>query len=209
MGVERAREALARLLLSDVPLRERLEAQWPYADKHLIAEAIERAALDFIENPCRFDAKRGKSLSNFLLVIALRRMRDLGRTEHRYRRIQQNPLLAGEAIEPFLSASAAAPSAAEVLMAAEDEAEAGWTRARRRELMEEFAQRQSPTDRQMLKLMREDECDYPAYADVLGIGDRPESEQREFIERVRDRLRHGLRRWMLKHERTISHGRSA
>ena len=70
MGVERAREALARLLLSDEALRGRLEAQWPYADKHLIAEAIETAVLDYLDNPSRFDAKQGKTLPNFLLLVA-------------------------------------------------------------------------------------------------------------------------------------------
>ena len=101
----------------------RLEAQWPYADKHLISEAIETAVLDYLDNPSRFDPSQGKPLPNFILLVAQRRMANLERAEHRHRRTLQDLPLADKALEPFLDRSAAPPSPAEFLMAAEDDAE--------------------------------------------------------------------------------------
>jgi hypothetical protein len=197
LGIARAREALARLLLSDVPLRERLEAQWRHADKHLIAEAMEDAVLACIDHPCLFDPNCGKTLPSFLVLIALRRMASLERTECRRRQRLENLAPAEESLDAFPSLFASAPSPAELLIAAEERAEGERTRAGRRELLEGFARGQSPTDRQMLELMLKGERHYAPYAEALGIGDRPELEQREAVGRAKDRIGRRLRRWML------------
>ena len=196
-GVECVREALARRLLSGGALQARLEAQWPYADKQLVAEAVETAALEYLDDPGRFDPSQGKTLPNFLLLIAQRRMADWERAQHRRRKMLQDRLLAEGALQPFLDPFAAAPSAAEVVMAVEDEAEAKRVRARRRRLLEQFAQRQSPTDRQVLKMIRKGQHRHPAYARVLGITGKPEPAQEDIVNREKHRIRQALERWML------------
>jgi hypothetical protein len=198
LGVARAREAFAGLLLSDVSLRKRLESLWPRADEHLIAEAIEDAILDYIDNPRRFDPNRGKTLASFLLLIALRRMANSERTEDRQGQRLENLVLAEEALGPFPSLSASAPSPAELFMAAEDDAERERIWARRRLLLDEFAQHQSTDDRQILEMMLRGERHYAPYAKVLGITARLEFEQREIVNREKHSLHEALRRWALK-----------
>ncbi|MGO8678151.1 MAG: hypothetical protein ACLQVX_20095 [Limisphaerales bacterium] len=197
-GIARAREALARLLLSDVPLRERLEAQWPYADKHLIAEAIERAVLDYIDHPCRFDAKQWRPLTEFLLLVARRRLADLERTEHRRRQKLQDALLAEDAGEPLLNPRTVERSPAELLVAAEDDAQGERARAQRRRLLTEFRQQQSSRDRHVLDLMLAGERHHRLYAEVLGIADGSEAERRVIVNQAKYRLFRALKRRMLR-----------
>jgi len=197
LGVERAQEALGRMLLGGGALAARLEAQWPYADQQLVAEAIDTAALDYLDRPGRFDPSQGKTLPNFLLLIAWRRIADSERTEARHRRMLQSLLLAGYTLEPFLDPFAAAPSSAEIIMAAEDDAEAERVLAPRKLLLAEFAQRKSPTDRQVLRLIREGEHRQAAYAQALGITDKREPAQEDIVNREKHRLSRALKAWML------------
>ena len=148
-GVECARQAMAGLLLGGEALRARLGARWPHADEQLVAEAIETAVLDYLDHPSRFDPSQGKTLPNFLLLTAQRRMANLERTEHRERQKLHDAPLAEEALEPFLNPFVAAPSPAEIIMAEEDEAETERVFAWRRQGLEKFAQRQPPRAREV------------------------------------------------------------
>jgi len=196
-GVERARDALGRMLLGGEALRARLQDRWPYADRQLVAEAIETAMLDYVDHPSRFDPGLGKTLPNFLLLIAQRRMADSERTEQRRRRMLQCRLLAGDPLEPFLDPFAASPSPAEIIMAAGDDAKAERVLARRKQLLAEFAQRRSPTDGRVLKLIRQGQHRHAAYATALSIAGKVTPAQREIVNRERHRIRQALERWML------------
>ena len=146
-GVECAQGGLARRFLGGAGLRARLGAQWAHGDEQLVAEAIEGAVLDYVDRPSRFDPSQGKTLPNFLLLIAQRRMANLERIEHRQHGELRGTPLAEEALEPFRNPFAASPSPAEIIMVAEDYARTERVLARRKQLLAEFAQRQSPTDR--------------------------------------------------------------
>jgi hypothetical protein len=208
LGVERAREALAGLLLNDKALRGRLEAQWSFADEHLIGEAVERAVLEYIDSPCRFDPNRGKTLPNFLLLIAKRRMANLERTERRHQQRLHTQSLAEGTLEGLLDILATAPSPAELLMTAEDDAEGEMTRARRRQLLGQFVQEQPPSDWPALELIIKGERQCAAYAQVLGIGSRAEPEQRKLANRAKHRLRRAMMRWMrMRRQRPPGGGR--
>jgi len=196
-GVECAQGALARRLLGGAGLRARLGAQWPHGDEQFVDEALETAVLDYLYRPGGFDPSRGKTLPNFLLLIAQRRMANLGRSEDRERQKLQR-MLAEEALEPFLSPAAAAPSPAEIIMAAEDDAKTERVLARRRQLLAEFAQRQSPTDRQVLELIRQGQRQHAPYAEALGIDGKPEPDQRTIVREVKYRLFRAMRRSMAR-----------
>jgi hypothetical protein len=191
-GVQQAREAIAALALRDNRLRARMAAKWPLADEQNVLEAIERAVLDFLDDPCRFDPGHGTELAHFLAGAALRCLRNGERSECRRR--QMVGLLSQNTVPGAADASESEPSPCDLLMAGEGEVEAEGKRSWRVQVLGSFARRLSATDRGVLRLILDGKRDHGPYARVLGITGQPDSVQRKIVNRAKQRLRKRLKR---------------
>jgi hypothetical protein len=187
-GVEAAEEAIATLALRDNRLRARLKAKWPSADEHIVFEAIERAVLHFLDDPCRFDPSKGQTLVGFLLAVALNELRHflnelrhLQRTASRHRGPATETLPDGLEPGSGLKPLKTDPSPAHPLEAKEELAKRQPVLDQRKRLLDEFLEHQTPTDRNIYRLMLSGERHHLPYAKILGITHLPESEQRRLV----------------------------
>jgi hypothetical protein len=117
-------------------LRAFLRRSWPDADPGLIESAAEDAILKYLGNPRRFDPRRA-GLLTWLEAIALRRLRDLERPEHRARAHESSdrelPLAEGVVVRadgPALTAAWIVEHRALLLAAARSDAERRFIAAR-------------------------------------------------------------------------------
>jgi hypothetical protein len=191
-GVEQAREVIAALVLRDNRLRTRIAAKWPLADEQNVLEAIERAVLDFLDDPCRFDPGHGTELAHFLAGGALRCLRNRERSECRRR--QMVGLLCQNTLLGAADASESEPSPCDLLMVGEGELEAEGKRSWRVQVLGSFARRLSATDLGVLRLILDGKRDHGPYARVLGITGQPDSVQRKIVNRAKQRLHKRLKR---------------
>jgi DNA-directed RNA polymerase specialized sigma24 family protein len=193
-GVAEAREAIAALALRNNRLYARIKTKWPLADEQNVAEAIERAVLDYLGDPCRFDPEQGTALADFLVGGALRRLRDVERNERR--RSQRVRLPGEDVLMGVADALETGPSPCDLVMAGEAAAAAGAARAWREQVLQSFARGLPATEREVLRLMLAGEREHGPYARVLGITGQQDSVQSKIVNRAKQRIHKGLQRLM-------------
>jgi hypothetical protein len=195
-GVEAADEAIATLALRDNRLCARLRAKWPLADEQLVQEAIERAVLHFLDDPCRFDPSKGKSLFGYVLAVALNALRHASRTECRRRGPATDTLSNGQVLGLVLDPLATSLSPSDLLVAKEERELRQQLLGERKRLMDEVLGQQTPTDQGILGLMQSGDRDRMHYAKILDITDLAESERRRTVIYRKNRLYQCLKLFM-------------
>lgn len=156
-----------------------LGARYPTTSPDLIEDAAARAFASYAERPGQYDpAKRG--LRGFLYMAADGDLRNLLQSERRRAAVP----IDGVALHA-LPRNNDVEDAVEALADAERNAEL------ERKLVRLVA---DPVERRVLVLMREGVRDTAAYAEAMGIADRPEPEQRLRAKQIKDRLKKRLLR---------------
>ncbi|MDA1273485.1 MAG: hypothetical protein O2960_05470 [Verrucomicrobia bacterium] len=181
-GRESAGEALAELAYA--PLRTWLRTKYPKADADLIAGASAKAIMDYLQQPERYDPSRKMTLEGFIRQAAWRKASNLTRDlklRNQWEVLQDPECFTLFETEPV------------------NEPEEGWEQSEA--WFEEFLKGLNESDRQVIELICEGTSDRSLFVEVLELGDRSEAEQRKEINRVKQRLRKALRRWIRKKTR--------
>jgi DNA-directed RNA polymerase specialized sigma24 family protein len=183
-GDDLARGELCEAFLP--PLTNRLQASAPFADSHLITEAVEIALLDYLDAPHKYQSGRS-GLATYLLnaarcdLLNLLRREDRRQKHHEPVELDHLPGNSQQSEQPLLRLVAEEDNAA--MQAAVDAVEDD----------------SSPTERAVLRLITDGEKATGPYADALGIADRPAEEQQDEVKRVKDRIKKRLLRRYKRH----------
>jgi RNA polymerase sigma-70 factor (ECF subfamily) len=172
------------------PLVRYLRRRHPEVNDETLAwDAATNAVLDYAENPSSFDPKK----SGLFGYLKMASHRDLLNALEKERRRGASERSAG------LRAVELSPGGGKELQRDEDVERVG----ERTELDEERSQRimekvyealPDPRDRRMLELMMDEVRETEAFAEVLGIRDRDEAEQRKTVKRHKDRIKKRVQR---------------
>lgn len=166
-------------------LTEWLISHNPGVDPHDCATAAEDAILALIKNPRSYKPER-QTLEVYLRISALGDLRNLLRTELRHRK-QRVPL---EVVELSTDARKYLWNVMEDPALAIERLEELDLSAIRANIQVELTKEEN----RVLELMAQGERRTEAYAAVLGLTDRPVSEQRRMVKRVKDRIKKRLER---------------
>jgi RNA polymerase sigma-70 factor (ECF subfamily) len=162
-------------------LQQEMERLFPQFDPHLVSDGVIDAVLDYCARPTQFDASRGVPLDRFLSRAARGNVRNLMRSErrrkNREKKVGEKKCEIDVALDPAVGniqqeeLKELEGKRAEMLSALKDE-----------------------RDRQMLTLRLEGVRETPPYAQILGITHLPLEEQREQVNRHKERITRFLRR---------------
>jgi RNA polymerase sigma-70 factor (ECF subfamily) len=152
-------------------------------DEHLIFDAATDALLNYSENPTRFDPTKSRLL-NYLRMSARRDLLNTLQKEWRKSQREQRTKQKMRADPVELR-----PRSGNVLQEDDDQ-----TVAAQHLMQHILAVLTDPRDQKLLQLILDGERKTAVYADVLGLQDRDEAEQRRIVKRHKDRLKKRLER---------------
>jgi RNA polymerase sigma factor (sigma-70 family) len=159
----------------------------PRIDPHFCGQAAEDAILSLIKNPQSFKPEKG-SLEAYLKMSARGDLRNALEKEARHRDRRADFAV----VELFGSdRNLVVEDADPALIVEREEDERGVVM---RTVASQAERSFTPEEQRVLELLAEGERSTAAYAQVLGIADLPESDQRREVKRVKDRLKRRLQR---------------
>jgi len=162
------------------PLLDRLRLRYPRCDPDLLLQAAHDAVLELIRKPYLFDPQKG-SLAAYLFRAAVCDLKNTWRDEARHK----PPALFVELDPEFGN-----------YPGREDEPGFSLCLAEARQQAEEHEARAglSPLETRCLRLMRQGERRTEAFIVALGLEGLSPGEQREEVERIKDRIKVRLKR---------------
>jgi hypothetical protein len=180
------------------PLTERLlRARRDVRDPQLVQQAVIDAVFSYIERPQQYHPERG-SLESYLLMAARGDLDNALRAERRHS-LRDVPLDDAAPAVELLHAGRNVSVEEQVLDRLGPDLPSGLDRtAALRLVAEEFP---DSRDRRLLYLIVEDERRTAVFAQVLGIADLPEAEQRSLVKRHKDRIQVRVKRLRARVER--------
>ena len=148
-------------------------------DENLLYDAAIDAILNYAEKPSRFDPNKSK-LMTYLVMSAKGDLKNLLAKEKRRKKSESKVV---EQITLSLKYSLENDN----LLSTDNDSSLGLMK----QVLEEFS---DPCDRQLLDLILDGERKTSAYAEILGIQDYNEIEQRRIVKRHKDRIKARLKR---------------
>lgn len=169
----------------------------PKLDRADCDTAAEDAILSLIRNPFSYDPER-MDLDRYLLMSAQSDLMNLWRSEHRHRRrrVGLEPVELSPRSREHLQDVSADPA-----LIAEHRESLAEARRARSEAAVVSRQSLTPEEAACLDLMQQGERRTDRFADALGIGHLPAKEQRTIVYRMKDKLKHRVKRTGERHDR--------